>query len=310
MNLLCAEGLRGAEKLNLSEALVRLDGLAKHVEQETTRHLYRFRDRPADFNRSEAYFRMLTMATVLQQDLNVHYNSDRATEPGVFEPNDIFFANAEDVFIHGLIGDQRSGTCSSMPVFYAAVGRRLGYPLKLVTAKNHLFIRWDGGGERFNIDATGVGFNTFDDDYYRRWPLPTTDEEIRVFGYLKSLTAAEELAVFLSIRGQCLMAMGRAAEAVASHESAIRYAPESRMYRIIAAYAREEMAARVRPQLVIPPDPLLQTMALTGDPNHELEAEVAAWNAQMRSRQRRGFNGGPPDPQPGVVYPQPNQPSR
>ena len=32
-----------------------------------------------------------------------------------------------------------------------AVGRRLGYPLKLVTTKGHLFVRWEGAGERFNI---------------------------------------------------------------------------------------------------------------------------------------------------------------
>ena len=29
------------------------------------------------------------------------------------------------------------GTCSSLPVLQVAVGRRLGYPLKLVTTKGH-----------------------------------------------------------------------------------------------------------------------------------------------------------------------------
>jgi hypothetical protein len=53
------------------------------------------------------------------------------------------------LFLHGLT-QGRGGTCLSMPVAYVAVGRRLGYPLKLVTAKGHLFARWESldGKER------------------------------------------------------------------------------------------------------------------------------------------------------------------
>jgi hypothetical protein len=40
-----------------------------------------------------------------------------------------------------------------------------------------LFVRWDGQGERFNVEATSHGLNTFDDDYYRKWPFPITAEE-------------------------------------------------------------------------------------------------------------------------------------
>ena len=47
-----------------------------------------------------------------------------------------------------------------MPILYIAIGRRLGYPLKLVHAHGHDFVRWDEpGGERFNIDATSPGFH-------------------------------------------------------------------------------------------------------------------------------------------------------
>lgn len=62
---------------------------------------------------------------------------------------------------------RRTGTCASLPVLYAAVGRRLECPLKLVTARNHFFVRWDGAGERLNIKATTEGVTTFEDEYYR-----------------------------------------------------------------------------------------------------------------------------------------------
>src|ERR1035441_10188027 len=86
-------------------------------------------------------------------------------------------------------------------------------PLKLLTTKGHLFVRWEGGGERFNIEATGRGVNRFEDDYYRHWPFEISKAEEAAEGYLKSLSPAEELAVFLSIRGMCLRESGRLAEA-------------------------------------------------------------------------------------------------
>jgi hypothetical protein len=249
MNLLCAQGLRGAENLNIADACAKLDDIARRVEFETKRHLYRFKEKPSDYNDSEGYFRMLVLSTVLQEDLGIHYNPDRITESGVFAGNERFFSDAADVFIHGLIGDRRSGTCSSLPVFYVAIGRRLGYPLKLVSAKNHLFVRWEDERQRFNIEATGVGFNSFADGYYKTWPLAMSEAEIKDYGYLKSLTPSEELAAFTSLRAHCQMVMGRTAESVASHATALRLAPESLLYRQILARAQAEASQRAQPVL-------------------------------------------------------------
>ena len=108
-----------AEGLDVEDSLRRLDGIAKRVESETTRHYCKFRNHPEEFNGSEGYFRMLLMAVVLQEDLRISYNPERITEVGRFEPNDIFFADSRDIFIHGLIGDdRRMGTCASLPVLY------------------------------------------------------------------------------------------------------------------------------------------------------------------------------------------------
>jgi hypothetical protein len=184
---------------------------------------------------------MLVMATVLQEDFRVHYNPERAQPSNVLpEPNEVFFANSRDVFLHGLTGDDRTGTCASMPVLYVAVGRRLGYPLKLVTTKAHLFLRWDDQRERFNMDGTSSGLSVDDDDRYRRWPFPVTAEEEQRDGYLRSLTPAEEVAVFLSTRALTLRAAGRMKEALFAQTHAVRLVPNWHPHLVMLAKFERE----------------------------------------------------------------------
>lgn len=238
MNLLCAEGLPNTEGLDVRSSLALLDGWATRVRSETQRHFYRFQKNPGEFEHSEGYFRMLMMAVVLYEDFQVRYNPERIGSPGQAASDDGFFADSRDVFLHGSLGARRMGTCSSMPVLYVALGRRLGYPVKLVTTKGHLFVRWESPVERFNVDATAKGMNRYEDNYYRNWPFPLTEAEINEHGYLKSLSAAEELAVFLSIRGQCLVEAGRFADAINSYEHAIRLRPASHDQRLLLAQAQ------------------------------------------------------------------------
>ena len=219
LNLHCAKELPGAESLNVEQAQTIIESMATRVANETGKYLSKFKANAADFNNSEGYFRILTLVTVLQQDFGVHYNPERIRSPN--------FADSRDLFLHGLLTGKREGTCVSMPVLYVAVGRRLGYPLKLVTTKGHLFARWEGrrterltsptplpkgaerdekipevgAYERFNIEATGQGLSCFPDEYYHAWPEPLTPKEIASGQYLNSLTPKEELAVFLSARG-------------------------------------------------------------------------------------------------------------
>lgn len=234
MNLLCAQGLLGAEALELETCLASLDEMARRVKAETARHFYRFERNPAEFERSEGYFRMLLLAVVLAEDFQVGYVPGKRGQAGDASAGDGFFADAKDVFLYGLLAGKHQGTCSSLPVLQVAVGRRLGYPLKLVTTKGHLFVRWEDGRERFNVEAAGQGVSRFADEYYRHWPLEASPEEVAAEGYMRSLSAAEELAVFLSIRGMCWREAGRSAEAVESFRAAARLAPGCQSYRRLA----------------------------------------------------------------------------
>lgn len=293
MNLCCAEGLSGSEKLDVSAALQMLDQYARHAETETARHLHRFREHPEKYENSEAYFRMLMLCVVLQQDYGVHYNPERATSKDIIEPNEIFFANSRDVFLHGLTSQPAMGTCSSMPVLYIAVGRRLGYPLTLVSTKCHLFVRWQDSRERLNMDGTSHGLFTASDNYYKNWPFKVTDEDIRAERFLEPMTPSEELACFLSTRAHCLMSMGNYAAALDADRAAIRLAPHIRGHHFSLAIASREVAERTA--VFIPPDPFLQ---ITGN-----EIDWAGRRAELLSRQRRNEDlilpvatPAPPDP--------------
>jgi hypothetical protein len=87
-------------------------------------------------------------------------------------------------------------------VIYASIGRRLGYPVKLVNTRSHLFSRWEGpGGERFNIEANDTGLACPPDDHYRTGLYRISDVEERECHFLRSQTPREELAWFLVQRG-------------------------------------------------------------------------------------------------------------
>jgi regulator of sirC expression with transglutaminase-like and TPR domain len=281
VNLLCAKGLSGSENLDVDAFVKRLDEMAEYVRSETARHIYKLRE--PEFRNSEGFFRMLYLVTVLQQDLRIHYNPARITAVGVFEPNEAFFRDSRDVFIHGLIETNRlMGTCASLPVFYLAVGRRLDYPLKLVATKNHLLIRWEDRQERFNIDATGVGLSVFDDDHYREWPFPVSAQEEKECGYLKSMTPAEELRVFLSLRGHCLMVMGKLDEAIAAHEAALRFAPDNTEQQLILTAAREEVALRRARLEFLPPEQLQRGAIPVGLDSREMQFAQALQFARQK----------------------------
>lgn len=274
MNLLCAKGLPGAENLDIPAVLKQIDEWAAKVKFETERHLYRVNDPQfADhYQHSEARLRAEFIVQVLQEDCGVHYNPARIATPD--------WRDSRDLFLHGLVGSSNGGSCSSMPLIYVATSRRLGYPMKLVLANSHIFCRWDGPNERFNIEgASNGGVSFHSDEYYRTWPKPISDAVVERGEFLTSLTPQEELSSFLIDRGMCLDMNGRYPEARAAFAEGHRLMPQS-------AYHLRQLAIAMR-QVIGPP----------GAAERRRQQEANAWLKQMM----------PPDPQPGQPQ-QPRQP--
>jgi hypothetical protein len=226
VNLACAVGLPDADHFNFPAVLDRLAKWVAHARRYTDHCLPQFHAAPEQFDHSEAYFRILALVTALQRDMGLTYNPDKVADDAPFDANDTFIMGA----VCGA-----GGTCASIPIVVAAVGRRLGYPIKLVAARcqgaGHLFTRWDDPhGERFNIEASGYGLNTFPDDYYRTGEYAITAEQEEKLCLLKSMTPREEFADFLTQRGFRWLELGKIRQAVEAFGFAYGLAPHNRGY--------------------------------------------------------------------------------
>jgi hypothetical protein len=293
-NLFAALGLRGAEGLDIGCALAWIDEVAKRVQIETLRHSYKFSDDPFSYENSPAYFCMLVLATVMYQEFGVRYNPQRMKDPKFQDPNclDPDFSDSRDLFIHGMINGP-GGTCASMPVLKAAVGRRLGYPLRLVEAKGHLFLRWDDpNGEvwqpaaLFNIEATREGLSCTNDEHYMQWPRPIDEVDMRCCGYMQSMTPSEEVALFRSTRAICLWENGRYADALREANLAVALAHHRQQYswHVMDLYKkyRQIMATKTREEL--------GTMALFTEEEHAIQHNIVLGHQERLRRGKQGYD--------------------
>ncbi len=214
MNLICAQGLKGSEDLNLEECLRILDQWADEVKTDTQSRTQAFHDNPTKYDNSVNLFKVTNMILTLKNQIQVDYNQEimKKTE----------FQEARDFFLHGCLTGNKQGGCISIPTLCVAVGRRLGYPLKLVLTREHVFFRWDDGKEVFNMEACCPGCDTYPDDYYRNWPHKINEKDVKLNDYLRSLTPAEELGLFLETRGHCLYDNGKIEESLVCYAYAYK----------------------------------------------------------------------------------------
>jgi hypothetical protein len=270
VNLACAAGLPGAEGLDVPSCLTTLDGWANQVRRETVRCAVQFTRDPADFENSWAYFRVLVLVTVLQEDFGLRYNRELCKRED-------FFGNAANLFVHG-VAQRHVGTCSNLPPVYVAVGRRLGYPLRLSQTTDHLFARWDDpvSGERFNVECTSRGLVCHDDDYYLTWPHRTTVEDVQRYGLLASLTPREELAGFLISRGHCWLDNDRFRQATEAYAWACAVTARHRGYEACLALA----LARWRERLDGQRPPNFPQLICSG-PRHRFPGLADSWEREI-----------------------------
>jgi hypothetical protein len=201
--------------------LDRLDHYARCAADYTERRKEDYFSRPGYYDDSEAKFRIVMMVSVLRKVFGVRYHPDKI-------PDDVPHA-PPDVFIHGpLVGE--GGTCASLPVVFTAVGRRLDYPIRLVSCKGHLFCRWDGDGERFNIEVNETGTDAPSDDYYRTGKFFTSPWKEEHFCFLQSQTPRMEMAGFLAQRAYQWLDLGEYRQGLEAFAYSCRLTPANKSY--------------------------------------------------------------------------------
>ena len=219
VNLLCAQGLKGSENLDVNSCLTTLDEWAKLIEADTASRIQSYYDNPERYDNSVSLFKIVNMVLTLKNAIGVDYDQD------IMQNSD--FHDSRDFFLHGCLNGEMKGGCISIPTLCVTVGRRLRYPLKLVLTREHVFFRWDDGTEVFNVEACCPGCDTHPDEHYKDWPNKLTDIDVKMNGYLRSLTPEEELGLFLETRGHCLYDDGRIDEALVCYARAYELMPDS-----------------------------------------------------------------------------------
>jgi hypothetical protein len=212
-NLLCANGLRGAEQLDMDRFLSTLEGWTGMVRRYTAASAC-----GRTYERRAA-FCFIAMVTLLKhpRGLGIRYQPSAI---GNFN-----FADSRDDFLHGPL-TRRTGTCASLPVLFTAIGRRLGYPMYLAIAKGHVFCQWVDDDGVINLEGScPSGGNIYPREHYLQWPRPLTQRDLASGRYLRPLNNDETLALFLETRGHCLVDNRRFDEAREAYKQAAQVAP-------------------------------------------------------------------------------------
>jgi hypothetical protein len=248
IDLLCAEGLPGAEDLDVEKCIETLDGWARYVKTETDKNYHRFLEHPEKFKNSLGRFQMAAMAAVLSEDLRVQYNPQRErelfdnrffTNRTVYgEAERSFFSDSSDLFLNGILSPKRYGTCASLPYLYVAVGRRLGYPVSIAGAHMHSYVYYDeGDGKHFNVEATeNRAFVTPSDESYKHpvWGAPSSPEYYEKRGLLRPLSNKEAMGHILAERAAVFRSAGQHDEEAKTWATAARYFPDTPTWKEIA----------------------------------------------------------------------------
>ncbi len=207
--------------------LALLDRIAAAVKQQTVRSWRLFKLKPQTFNHSENVYRVLTMEHVFRTQFGIKY--DPVVRDLTANNKPWMSDDSSELFIHGLLSSKRTGTCSSLPTFAIAVGRRLGYPLKLILVPNHTLYRWDDGKEIFNLQPHEAGGDVKPDEFFHTWPRKWTENDFamneRTKVWLHSYTPKREVSKFLCNRALMLRDFKRWKEAMQAIEAAGRFDP-------------------------------------------------------------------------------------
>jgi len=118
----------------------------------------------------------------------------------------------------------KKGHCMGLVLLYAAIAERLQLPIFAKVVPAHIFVYYDDGRSKFNIETTAGGYALPDSHYSHFFPYP---DRIAPGFYLKKLSKAELLGTFLSNLGPLLKEADRYADALDAYDRALFLAPKS-----------------------------------------------------------------------------------
>ena len=88
--------------------------------------------------------------------------------------------------------ERKQGYCVGIAALYLLLAEKLNLPIYAVATPSHVFLRYDDGGTRINIETLQGGANVPDEQYIREQRIP--EKSIRRGIFMRNLTADEFMA--------------------------------------------------------------------------------------------------------------------
>ncbi|MCP4255757.1 MAG: tetratricopeptide repeat protein, partial [Candidatus Scalindua sp.] len=109
--------------------------------------------------------------------------------------------NLEDLYLNKVI-DRRKGNCVGLSILLLSIAERLNLPLYGVNVPDHIFVRYDDGDQKINIE-TGYKGMSLSDSFYVSNSLERFDEKSVERGcYLQNLSTNEVISNILLNRSK------------------------------------------------------------------------------------------------------------
>jgi tetratricopeptide (TPR) repeat protein len=123
-------------------------------------------------------------------------------------------------FINNVL-DEKHGHCQSFSCLYLSIAERLQLPFYGVSAPDHIFVRYDDGITRINIETTRRGETITEEQIFESLGVPSPAEISEDNIYLRNLVKRQLLSGSLNSRGCAFERKGETDKAIADYTKAI-----------------------------------------------------------------------------------------
>jgi regulator of sirC expression with transglutaminase-like and TPR domain len=129
----------------------------------------------------------------------------------------------ESLLLNGVLA-RRKGHCVGLATVYLILAEELGLPIHAVATPKHMFLRWDDGKFRRNIELFQKGSEVPDEDYVREQKIPKESIDRGVF--LANLTRKQFLGFIYQNRGVLASQRGDFESSAKDYRRALRLNPK------------------------------------------------------------------------------------
>jgi tetratricopeptide (TPR) repeat protein len=132
--------------------------------------------------------------------------------------------SSSDHLLPGPVIAGKKGYCVGLATIYLILAEELDLPIHAVATPKHVFLRWDDGRFRRNIELFQEGREDPDKDYIREQKIPQASIDRGVF--LANLTDKEFLGFIYQNLGVLESQRGEFEESVKNYDRAIHFNPK------------------------------------------------------------------------------------